>query len=171
MIAEGVLVDTSQAELDQQQHQQQMQQQSPMQQQTAMQQQPAMQQQTAMQQPPMTSGPMQSGPMQSGPMHDPSMHTNGSTRKPSRMNSGDGCCDNARERAKDAVAKVAPCASDESDNGVGLCGWLLTTISWGLVMVTLPFSLCVCFKVVQEYERAVIFRLGRLLKGGSRGPG
>ena len=56
-------------------------------------------------------------------------------------------------------------------------------------MVTLPFSLCVCFKVnfshnqqwfkshlktfqvVQEYERAVIFRLGRLLSGGSRGPG
>ena len=37
--------------------------------------------------------------------------------------------------------------ADESDNGVGLCGWLLTTISWGLVMVTLPFSLCVCFKV------------------------
>ena len=26
-------------------------------------------------------------------------------------------------------------------------------------------------KVVQEYERAVIFRLGRLLSGGSRGPG
>merc|ERR1719245_425592 len=38
-------------------------------------------------------------------------------------------------------------------------------------MVTLPFSLFVCFKVVQECERAVIFRLGRLLKGGSRGPG
>ena len=26
-------------------------------------------------------------------------------------------------------------------------------------------------KVVQEYERAVIFRLGRLLAGGARGPG
>ncbi|XP_064119711.1 mechanosensory protein 2-like isoform X12 [Macrobrachium nipponense] len=26
-------------------------------------------------------------------------------------------------------------------------------------------------KVVQEYERAVIFRLGRLLKGGAKGPG
>ncbi|TRY63261.1 hypothetical protein TCAL_02602, partial [Tigriopus californicus] len=60
---------------------------------------------------------------------------------------------------------------DESDSGIGLCGWLLTAISWGLVIVTLPFSLCVCFKVVQEYERAVIFRLGRLLSGGSRGPG
>ena len=28
-----------------------------------------------------------------------------------------------------------------------------------------------CCQVVQEYERAVIFRLGRLLAGGSRGPG
>lgn len=101
MIAEAVLVDTSQAQaqLVQQQQQQQMQQQVQMQQ----------QQQTAMQAPsPMQSGPMQSGPMQSGPMQ--TNGTNGTTRKPGRMNSGDGCCDNARERAKDAVAKVAPCA-------------------------------------------------------------
>ena len=27
------------------------------------------------------------------------------------------------------------------------------------------------FQVVAEYERAVIFRLGRLRKGGSKGPG
>ena len=26
-------------------------------------------------------------------------------------------------------------------------------------------------RIVQEYERAVIFRLGRLLTGGARGPG
>ncbi|CAD5114794.1 DgyrCDS3835 [Dimorphilus gyrociliatus] len=38
-------------------------------------------------------------------------------------------------------------------------------------MITLPFSLCLCIKVVQEYERAVIFRLGRLLPGGAKGPG
>merc|ERR1719264_1596402 len=61
--------------------------------------------------------------------------------------------------------------ADETESGIGLCGWLLTMISWGIVMMTLPFSLFVCFKVVQEYERAVIFRLGRLLQGGSRGPG
>merc|ERR1712212_475546 len=40
-----------------------------------------------------------------------------------------------------------------------------------LIIATLPFSLCMCIKVVQEYERAVIFRLGRLLKGGAKGPG
>ena len=48
---------------------------------------------------------------------------------------------------------------------------LLSAISLLLVMVTLPFSLCYCVKVVQEYERAVIFRLGRLKKGGASGPG
>lgn len=68
---------------------------------------------------------------------------------------------------KSGLAKL----TDGSDDGVGICGFLLTGISWLLVLVTLPFSLCVCFKVVQEYERAVIFRLGRLLAGGSRGPG
>jgi erythrocyte band 7 integral membrane protein len=40
-----------------------------------------------------------------------------------------------------------------------------------LVMVTLPASLFLCIKVVQEYERAVIFRLGRLRPGGAKGPG
>jgi hypothetical protein len=35
---------------------------------------------------------------------------------------------------------------------------LLSAISVFLVLVTLPFSLCYCVKVVQEYERAVIFR-------------
>ena len=28
-----------------------------------------------------------------------------------------------------------------------------------------------CAQVVQEYERAVIFRIGRLLPGGAKGPG
>ncbi|RZC36143.1 Band 7 domain containing protein [Asbolus verrucosus] len=35
----------------------------------------------------------------------------------------------------------------------------------------MPFSLFFCFKIVQEYERAVIFRMGRLRKGEARGPG
>ena len=40
-----------------------------------------------------------------------------------------------------------------------------------VVLATLPISLCLCIKVVQEYERAVIFRLGRLRPGGAKGPG
>ncbi|XP_026667745.1 band 7 protein AGAP004871-like isoform X2 [Ceratina calcarata] len=45
-----------------------------------------------------------------------------------------------------------------------------TVGSFLLVLVTLPFSLCFTFKVVQEYERAVVFRMGRL-KGDAYGPG
>ena len=51
------------------------------------------------------------------------------------------------ESIRTVILSFVSFIADESDNGVGLCGWLLTTISWGLVMVTLPFSLCVCFKV------------------------
>ena len=36
---------------------------------------------------------------------------------------------------------------------------------------SLPIYYIFCYQVVQEYERAVIFRLGRLRKGGARGPG
>lgn len=58
-----------------------------------------------------------------------------------------------------------------STDSPGLCAFILTIISYLLVIATFPFSLCLCVKVVQEYERAVIFRLGRLLKGGAKGPG
>merc|ERR1711936_1512222 len=40
-----------------------------------------------------------------------------------------------------------------------------------LVIFSLPVSLYFVVKVVQEYERSVIFRLGRLLSGDARGPG
>jgi len=62
-------------------------------------------------------------------------------------------------------------AMQSDDQGMGLCGGMLLWVSWSLFLVTLPFSLLVCFKVVQEYERAVIFRIGRLLPGGAKGPG
>ncbi|CAF3881667.1 unnamed protein product [Rotaria magnacalcarata] len=47
----------------------------------------------------------------------------------------------------------------------------LIILSYMLVVITFPLSLCFCLKVVQEYERAVIFRLGRILANGARGPG
>jgi len=62
-----------------------------------------------------------------------------------------------------------PGINDQDISRVGTV--LLAIISMLLVLVTLPFSLCYCVKVVQEYERAVIFRLGRLKKGGASGPG
>ncbi|GMT04464.1 hypothetical protein PENTCL1PPCAC_26638, partial [Pristionchus entomophagus] len=56
-------------------------------------------------------------------------------------------------------------------NEFGVCGWILTILSYILIFFTLPISACMCIKVVQEYERAVIFRLGRLMPGGAKGPG
>ncbi|GFT34162.1 stomatin-2 [Trichonephila clavipes] len=58
-----------------------------------------------------------------------------------------------------------------SGEPAGICDMFLIGISYLMVLCTLPLSLFFCFKVVQEYERAVIFRLGRLSKGGARGPG
>ena len=37
--------------------------------------------------------------------------------------------------------------SPGSDGGIGVCGWLLFGMSWLMVAITLPFSLCVLLKV------------------------
>ena len=50
---------------------------------------------------------------------------------------------------------------DESPPGIGLCGWILTGLSLGLVLLTVPFSLFVCFKV----------RIGHLLGSDRPLPG
>merc|ERR1711963_148553 len=47
----------------------------------------------------------------------------------------------------------------------------ITILSVFLIVLTFPFSLCACIKMVQEYERAVIFRLGKVKRGGAVGPG
>ena len=78
------------------------------------------------------------------------------------------------------------------EEGPGICAHLLTFFSVLIIVVTLPFSLCLVVQVVQvssanilllgllkifydgflqEYERTVIFRLGRLLSGEAMGPG
>merc|ERR1711953_1344998 len=65
-------------------------------------------------------------------------------------------------------------ASEGSDNDTVCSSWVSTlifVISMILIICTFPFSLCVCIKMVQEYERAVIFRLGRIKKGAAVGPG
>ncbi|XP_026473427.1 band 7 protein AGAP004871-like isoform X2 [Ctenocephalides felis] len=59
----------------------------------------------------------------------------------------------------------------ESDAGMGCVEILATIGSVFILVVTFPVSIFFCFKVVQEYERAVIFRLGRLRSGEARGPG
>ncbi|XP_007421545.1 erythrocyte band 7 integral membrane protein [Python bivittatus] len=60
---------------------------------------------------------------------------------------------------------------DGSSKSLGICGWILVVVSFILVVITFPISVWFCIKIVKEYERAIIFRLGRILKGGAKGPG
>ncbi|NXP53091.1 STML3 protein, partial [Heliornis fulica] len=55
--------------------------------------------------------------------------------------------------------------------GIGVCGWILVSISFILVLITFPISIWACIKVIREYERAVVFRLGRILSKKAKGPG
>ncbi|CAJ1081738.1 band 7 protein AGAP004871 [Xyrichtys novacula] len=50
-------------------------------------------------------------------------------------------------------------------------GTVLTLLSVVFILFTFPFTGWMCAKVIQEYERAVVFRLGRVLKEGVKGPG
>ncbi|TDG49118.1 hypothetical protein AWZ03_004418 [Drosophila navojoa] len=44
-------------------------------------------------------------------------------------------------------------------------------LSFVLMFITFPISIFMCLIILQEYQRAVILRLGRLRPGGARGPG
>ncbi|KAK9519526.1 hypothetical protein VZT92_022251 [Zoarces viviparus] len=54
---------------------------------------------------------------------------------------------------------------------LGVFEWLLMVFVLALVLLILPLSIWFCVKIVREHERAVIFRLGHLLRGRPRGPG
>ncbi|XP_034722933.1 stomatin (EPB72)-like 3a [Etheostoma cragini] len=55
--------------------------------------------------------------------------------------------------------------------GLGCFGWLLVLMSLLFVTATFPLTIFLCVKIVQEYERAVIFRLGRITDRKPKGPG
>lgn len=63
----------------------------------------------------------------------------------------------------------------ESDESTNVCEEFISRVIWAIsiifIVVTFPFSLCVSIRMVQEYQRAVIFRLGRVKRGGAVGPG
>jgi len=62
-------------------------------------------------------------------------------------------------------------AREPDGDGDGVFAAILTFISMLLIIITFPLSIWFCIKMVQEYQRAVIFRLGRVKKGGAVGPG
>ncbi|XP_046365858.1 band 7 protein AGAP004871-like isoform X5 [Haliotis rufescens] len=79
----------------------------------------------------------------------------------------------ASNKGDGGFQRVGPEGHQAAEDGgsIGCCGYVLYFLSLIAIACTFPFSLCLCMKVVQEYERAVIFRLGRLVSGGAKGPG
>ncbi|CAD5229513.1 unnamed protein product [Bursaphelenchus okinawaensis] len=49
--------------------------------------------------------------------------------------------------------------------------YIMMTLAWIVFVCTLPFSLFACIKIVHEYKRMVVFRLGRIKGNGTMGPG
>ncbi|XP_007236769.2 stomatin (EPB72)-like 3a [Astyanax mexicanus] len=66
---------------------------------------------------------------------------------------------------------IQPILHDEEPRSLGFCGWLFIIISIIFTISLLPITIFMCIKIVQEYERAVIFRLGRILDRKPKGPG
>jgi len=77
----------------------------------------------------------------------------------------------SHEMPRQTAFRPAYGTAQDSDDDNSCMASLLTFVSYLLVFITLPISIWGCVKVVQEYERAVIFRLGRLRSGGAKGPG
>lgn len=71
------------------------------------------------------------------------------------------------EGGYDLMSEVHPASRSD----MSLIEIIATVGSIVLFIVTFPISVFMAFKIVQEYERAVIFRLGRVRQGGARGPG
>ncbi|XP_075843562.1 podocin isoform X2 [Microtus pennsylvanicus] len=84
--------------------------------------------------------------------------------------------DEVRGSGEEGTEVVALLESERPEEGVkpsgfGACEWLLVLASLFFIILTFPFSIWFCIKVVQEYERVIIFRLGHLLPGRAKGPG
>ena len=60
--------------------------------------------------------------------------------------------------------------AEEGSSRTSILEGILKFFSILLVVIGFPFSFIFCLKTVQEYERAIIFRLGRV-KEGVVGPG
>ncbi|CAF3024041.1 unnamed protein product [Rotaria socialis] len=73
--------------------------------------------------------------------------------------------------ASDQATTIPNNSEEPNDGDVDLCGWVLVVCSFILVILAFPITIFYCINVVQEYERAVIFRLGRNRQGGAKGPG
>ncbi|CAL8304816.1 unnamed protein product [Gadus morhua 'NCC'] len=59
----------------------------------------------------------------------------------------------------------------EQSGSLGCIGSVLVILSGLFTILLFPLTIWFCFRIVQEYERAVIFRLGRIIDRKAKGPG
>ncbi|XP_005725664.1 erythrocyte band 7 integral membrane protein-like isoform X1 [Pundamilia nyererei] len=79
--------------------------------------------------------------------------------------------DNEDAEMKRARSRERQLALENPNTDIGFCGRILVGLSLIFLLITLPISIWMCIVIVKEYQRAIIFRLGRLLSGGAKGPG
>ncbi|XP_067220584.1 stomatin (EPB72)-like 3a isoform X2 [Chanodichthys erythropterus] len=60
---------------------------------------------------------------------------------------------------------------DDKSPSLGCFGWFIIFIAIIITIGLLPITIFMCIKIVREYERAVIFRLGRIVDKKPKGPG
>ncbi|XP_027005887.1 stomatin-like [Tachysurus fulvidraco] len=60
---------------------------------------------------------------------------------------------------------------NESVPGLGFCGWIIVVLSTFFTVLLFPITIGISLKIIKEYERAVIFRLGRITAKKPKGPG
>ncbi|KAF7638833.1 Protein unc-1 [Meloidogyne graminicola] len=77
-----------------------------------------------------------------------------------------------RARSQSWLIRTRHLLDDEKLNRqvpiISKCLYILSIL---LLIITFPFCIPFCLRVSKEYERAVVFRLGRLIKRGTKGPG
>uniref|UniRef100_A0A0K0E0D7 PHB domain-containing protein n=1 Tax=Strongyloides stercoralis TaxID=6248 RepID=A0A0K0E0D7_STRER len=76
-----------------------------------------------------------------------------------------------RARSQSWLIRTRHLYDDAGAAKTPILSMMLYAISIIILVCTFPWSLPFCVKVCREYERAVIFRLGRLLGSGTKGPG
>nr|CAD2171467.1 unnamed protein product [Meloidogyne enterolobii] len=77
-----------------------------------------------------------------------------------------------RARSQSWLIRTRHLLDDEKLNRqVPIISKCLYVLSVLLLVITFPFCIPFCLRVSKEYERAVVFRLGRLIKRGTKGPG
>ncbi|XP_041670320.1 stomatin-like [Cheilinus undulatus] len=80
---------------------------------------------------------------------------------------GDVCVENTTENANHNLRDGKRVSRGVSE----VFGTVLILLSVVFIIFTFPITAWKCAQVIREYERAVIFRLGRVVKGGAKGPG